>query len=425
MGSIIRILAVLLTFLAVGFPFHGRAAAGNPGGTLRAAAAKVDITPDSDPPLAGYGARWGSPSKGVHDPIYARALVLDNGQMRVAICNMDLVITTIQLRKAIWERLVEVELDALLLFATHNHSGVGGYVDNFLAELVAMGPYDENTFRNLADGVSQAVMEASVNLRPATIGWTRTAAPDLCTNRRARGGRVDPDIGVLRVMGQDGEPIAILVNFAAHPTILGPENMLISADFPGFLARFLEEWAEVVLFANGASADIEPRLMRGGNGFEGARAFGESLGQRVLQVLDEVDTKAEVRIESIEREIPLPSRPDLGPNIQIPLLTRCLNVLADIWLPEKTVLELIAIDDLLFIGVPCDLGAEVGLGIKASVPPRWGFIISQANDYIGYVITRDQYREGGYEAKMSFFGPDLAALIKGEVLGMVQELDAQ
>jgi hypothetical protein len=423
MGSIIRILAALITFLAVGFPFHGRAAAANPGETLRAGAAKVDITPDSDPPLAGYGARWGSPSKGVHDPIYARALVLDNGQMRVAICNMDLVITSIQLRKAIWERLDEIELDALLLFATHNHSGVGGYVDNFLAELVAMGPYDENTFGNLADGVSQAVMEASANLRPATIGWTRTDAPDLCTNRRARGGRADPEIGVIKVVGQDGKPIAILVNFAAHPTILGPENMLISGDFPGFLARFLEKWAGVVLFANGASADIEPRLMREGNGFEMARAFGESLGQRVLQVLDGVDTKAEVRIESMKREIPLPSRPDLGPSIQIPLVTRCLNVLVDIWLPEKTVLELIAIDDLLFIGVPCDLGAEVGLGIKASVTPRWGFIISQANDYIGYVITRDQYRDGGYEAKMSFFGPDLAALIKGEVLRMLQELD--
>lgn len=425
MGSIIRILAIFLSFLAMGFLSQGPRAKENPEGPLRAGAGKVDITPDNDPPLAGYGARWGRSSQGVHDPIYARALVLDNGRRRVAICNMDLVITTIQLRKAIWERLVEIELDALLLFATHNHSGMGGYVDNFLAELVAMGPYDENTSRNLADGVSQAVMEASGNLRPATIGWKRTAAADLCTNRRAMAGRVDAEIGVLRVMGQDGEPIALLVNFAAHPTILGPKNMLISGDFPGFLARFLEEWAGVVLFANGASADVEPRLMRRGNGFEGARAFGESLGQRVLQVLGEIDTKPEVRIESVEREIPLPSRPDLGPNLQFPLLTRCLNVLADIWLPEKTVLELIAIDDLLLIGVPCDMGAEVGLGIKASVGPRWGFIISQANDYIGYVITRDQYREGGYEAKMSFFGPGLAGLIKGEVLGMVQELDAQ
>ncbi len=422
MRSIIGIFGVLLPFLAVGFSSHGSVAEGGTKGLLRAGAARVDITPDTYPPLAGYGTRRGRASKGVHDPIYARAIVLDNGQTRVAICNMDLVITTIQLKRAIWQRMSGTDLDALFLSATHNHSGAGGYIDNFMAELVAMGSYDEDIFRNLVDKVSRAITKALENLRPAVIGWNGGSAPDFCVNRRPEGGRVDPEIGVIDIEGEGGRPIALLVNFGAHPTILGPKNMLISGDFPGFLARYLEKRRGVVLFANGASADVAPRVKAEGNRFGQAKAMGESLGQRVLRLLEGIETRGRVRIESMEREILLPSRPDLRPILQFPLLTSCLNLLADVWLPEKTKLGVIAIDDLLLIGVPCDLGAEVGLEIKESVSPRWGLIISQTNDYIGYVITRDEYREGGYEAKMSFFGPGLADLIKREVLKMIGEL---
>ncbi len=287
---------------------------------------------------------------------------------------------------------------------------------------MAIGPYDEGIFRNLVEKASRAITKALENLRPAVIGWNGGSAPDLCVSRRPQGGSVDPEIGVINIEGEEGTPIALLVNFAAHPTILGPKNMLISGDFPGFLARYLEKRGGVVLFANGASANVAPRVTAEENGFDQAKALGESLGQRVLQVLEGIETRGRVRIESVEREILLPLRPDLRPILQLPILTSCLNLVADIWLPEKTQLGVIAIDDLLLIGVPCDLGAEVGLEIKESVSPRWGLIISQANDYIGYVITRDEYQEGGYEAKMSFFGPGLADLIKGEVLKMTGEL---
>jgi len=426
MNSIIKATFIFLFFL-LGFPSQNLVAAGNSKKQspylLKAGAAKVDISPENSVPLAGYGARRGRPSKGVHDPIHARAIVLDDGHRKVAICNMDLVITTINLREAVWQRVRSTGLDALLLFATHNHSGIGGYINNSLAEVVAMGLYDEKIFQRLVSKISQAIVEAAGNLRPAAIGQEKVLAPNLSRNRRAEGRTVDPEIGVIKIASERGEPIALLVNFAAHPTILGSENMFISGDFPGYLARYLEEKGGVVVFANGASADIEPRVRGGSNDFDGAKVMGESLGQRVLQVLTKIETKRRLRIGIVEKELSLPSRPDLSPILRFPILTHCLNLLADIWLPEKTLIQVIVIDDILLIGVPSDLGVEVGLEIKARVSPRWECIISHANDYIGYVITRDQYGEGGYEAEMSFYGPELVDLVKGELMRMIGQLD--
>ncbi len=427
MGSMTRACLIFLFFLLVATPFQNLAVAGNledfSVGGLKAGAAKVVMTPENSPPLAGYGARRGRPAKGTHDPIHVRALVLDDSERRVAICSMDLLITTIELRKAILDRAKTIGFDALLLFATHNHSGLGGYVDNLMAETLALGPYDEGIFRLVVEKTSEAIVQASRSLQPAAIGQAKALTPHLSINRRERGGAVDPEIGVIHLVGARGDPIALLVNFAAHPTILGPENMLISGDYPGYLARYLERRADIVLFASGASADVGPVIREDAAGFEQAKAIGELLGEEVLRVLGTTKAKNKVRIAVVEREIQLPSRPSLVPVLRFPLLTSGLNLLADIWLPERTFLQVISIDHLLLLGVPCDLGVEVGLEIKARVRPRAGYIISQANDYIGYVITRDQYREGGYEAKMSFYGPSLVDLIKGELLEMTGALD--
>jgi hypothetical protein len=259
-------------------------------------------------------------------------------------------------------------------------------------------------------------------MRPAAIGQETVLGPTLSKNRRSEGGAVDPEIGVITLVDERKAPIARLVNFAAHPTNLGSGDVLISGDFPGYLARYLEKRGGVVLFANGASADISPLVKGGRNGFEQARIMGESLAQTALKAIEKTETRRRVRISVSEKEIMLPSWPDLSPWFNFPLITQCLNLLADIWLPENTVLQVIAVDDFLLIGVPCDLGVEVGLEIKARVSPRQGYIISQANDYIGYVMTRDQYLEGGYEAEMSFYGPQLADIINEELVKMIEDV---
>ena len=75
---------------------------------------------------------------------------------------------------------------------------------------------------------------------------------------------------------------------------------------------------------------------------------------------------------------------------------------------------------------PCDLGVEIGLELKARARSQWGYqqllVVSQANDYIGYVLAEENYRHGGYETRMSFFGPRLGESLKEQMVGLLQEI---
>lgn len=424
MSVIVKMLAIIFCYMLFPFPCqetYGEDIRGRKALVFRAGAAKVDITPERNVPLGGYGTRRGKPSKGVNDRIYVRAVIMDDGRKRIALCNVDLVIVTERLWMAVKEKVNNIPLDALLLFATHNHSGMGGYVDNFIAEMVGMGWYDENIFRRLVDRISGAIKEADSNLIASSLGWGSVNDSNHSRNRRVQGGPIDPEIGVVTIQDEGKKPVAMFVNFAAHPTVLDGKNMLISGDYPGFLARSLEERVGgVVLFANGASADIGPKIAGFDDRFGRAKDMGDSLAGKVMGVLDRIETRRNSLIAVVEKEIILPSRPDLTPIFRFPFLTDFMNLLADIWFPERTTLQIISIDDLLLIGIPCELGAEVGIEIKRAALPEKAYVFSLANDYIGYAVSRDLYRKGVYEAKASFYGPGLVDLLKEEVFEMTR-----
>lgn len=230
-------------------------AAASPARALEAAAAKVDITPDLATEktwLAGFGAKGRKPS-GVHDPLYARLLVLREGKTTVAVAAFDLLGLylngTENLRRA-WAGGEPGRV--LIVHATHQHSGPDtlGLWGRFPGVSGVNRAYEDR----IMGRVVQELRLLETGLKPATIsGGKGTLNPKgLCRDSRDPQ-VIDPSLAVLRVKDGNGKAIATVVNWSCHPEVIGRENLLITADYPGPLcARIEDKTGGACVFLNGA-----------------------------------------------------------------------------------------------------------------------------------------------------------------------------
>lgn len=259
---------------------------------LVAGTARRAFTPDPGAELMGYGARSGV-STGIHDPLFARALFLapDGDPARgIVLAAADLCLLAPGQAREVRERIAAetgVPADRTLISCTHTHSGP----DTGLGALLR-GQAPPAYLTQLLDGIVAAASEAAGSPESASFRWCRSEAR-IGANRRLAHGPVDPEVLVLRVDRASGEPLALLFNYACHGTVLGHENLEISADWPGVACATIERKTGAnALFLLGAHADIDPRT-RGlmdlaiagqsrGLGFDAVRALGSEVAEAVL-----------------------------------------------------------------------------------------------------------------------------------------------
>lgn len=389
---------------------------------LKAGAAQVDITPPPGIPLTGFILRQG-PSTGVHDPLFARALALDAGGQRGLLITCDLLALDAPFvcaaRVAIREATGIPEKN-ILIACTHTHSGPATI---FLRDC---GEVDQLYLDGLRLKLVNAAQEAVSNLREARLGAGRGLVNQGALNRRQPGSPTDLDLDVISFQDAAGKYLAILVNYACHAVCLGHSNRLISADYPGVLARTLQEQTHaVVLFTNGATGDINPQRM-------GSFAYAEELGKalaaetlRVLGTLAYQDT-AVLRVAGETLDLPLqlpPTRDELerkvfdyqqalaeadaAGNVPESKLHKAMLGWAEATLagvvrgtiPAQVPAELqvIGLGEAMLVGVPGELFSELGKQIKSSIALRQVTVLGYTNNDIGYIPTRQAYAQGGYE----------------------------
>ncbi len=250
----------------------------------------MDITPEPGVALMGYGARVGR-ARAVADPLYARALALDDGDEHSLIAvSADLCLIAPEQARTVRERIAAatgVSASRILVACTHTHSGP----DTGLTDLLAGRPCPAHV-PAIFDGVATAAVEAWQRREPAQVGWTRAQAR-IGRNRRIAGAPVDEGVEVLRVDAASGRPIAVLFRHSCHGTVRGHDSLEISADWPGAAASVIEsETGAVAIFLLGAHADVDPRT-RGlmdlaipgqsvGLGAEAVRVLGREVADAVL-----------------------------------------------------------------------------------------------------------------------------------------------
>jgi neutral ceramidase len=341
---------------------------------------------------------------------------MSNGHTTVAVLSADVLAMTDDLSEEIIhhiQRKVPIPAENILVTATHTHSGPGALGKRFWEQLAA-GPFRPGYFDWTARQMADSVISAYERLEPSTLTSYRFNAPDLVANRVIVDGPEDPELQVLVLQSNDGSATTYLVNFAAHPTVLRSRNRLVSGDFPGFLSSALEEnEGTVALYTSGALGELKAQPPEGAGVFERAERMGRAMSRRILENRPGGEGKSFVKLSSTKIRIPLPPT-----HPKISIQRRLPGWIGRFFFDGVTLLQVLRVDDTFLIGIPGDLGSEIGAAWKAKVRQmeKNAFILSFSNDYVGYIMPFYYYNQPTHESAMSFNGPYMA-----DYLGMFVE----
>ncbi len=392
---------------------------------LKAGAFAVNITPSRPVPLSGYAGR-AQPSTGVHDSIYARAFVFDDGQTRACLIQADLIGFSFEFAEEInqeVEKNTGIPKQNSFLVAAHNHGAP------------STRAYGESATENLALYLSELkskLVDAAVRAWGSRVPVNTAYGEGSCRmniNRRARhseggiwlgrnpDGPCDHTVGVLRLDNMNGETIALLVNWPCHATVNGQENSLVTGDWPGSTVRYLEKnykaGIPIGMFA-GASGDINPVYGPHKN-FGEMDAIGLILGEEIVKITSALSPQPAGKLAVLSQELTLPGKQRstgrMMPNESL--------------LPGDSVklrLSVIKIGTLALTGISGELMTEIGMEIKNNSPFRQTQVITHCNGNSGYLCTDAAYREGGYEPMVSRTMPGIGRIIVDKIVKMLNSL---
>jgi hypothetical protein len=270
--------------------------------------------------------------------------------------------------------------------------------------------------------LSQVIREADKNYQSVRIGTSNTMIEGMNRNRR-RDADVDRELTVTRVDFENGKPMAVLVNWTAHPTFMNEKDMYVSGGWPGYLQRELEQWignGATVMYYNGAQGDQSPIGISGASHYEKAENYGRALSIKAYDVFKNIATKSEISFNYNYTTVKLPER-KVHPSFmetggeEYNLTPEAIDAVLNAMIPITTNINVVRIGDLLIVGVPGELVAKLGLQVKANLVKsgiKYPTIGGLANEWISYILTADQYNNGaGYESSVSFYGDKLGEII--------------
>jgi hypothetical protein len=376
-------------------------------GTLRAGAAKIDITPAAGLalPMSGYAGRVEG-FKSIHDPLHVRAIVVDDGTNVAALIGVELIGLSSDFWQKATTRLTRdtgIPQDNILLAAVHTHAApaIGTYGERATAEIAAKR---DEYVQKLEDALVAAVRQAQSNLQPAKVGFG-TGQARVNMNRRAPNGEggwmlgLNPDgvsdktVAVLRFDNLAGEPFAIFSNYGVHGTVLGQGNLQISSDLPGATAREVEKhYGDKVVspWTSAAAGDQDP-IYRVGLDFKNVTALGSILGAEVIRVADSIQTSPQARIRAVQRVVTCPGKR----TVQAPARNREYKFEdAD---PVSIRLSLLIINDVAIAGVSGEVLTNISLRLKRESPFNRTIMVTHCNGSSGYLADDAAYDQVSYE----------------------------
>jgi hypothetical protein len=441
--------------------------------TLSAGAAEVVITPPVGTHLDGYSAR-STGSAGVHDDLHARALVFDDGRTRAAIVGNDLIGIDRRLAAAVRQLAFEatgIPREHIMVSATHTHAGPAGLRADMNAELTDI------TARLIAG----AIIAAHGKLQPAVIKLGRGSVDTVSQNRRHPDWPIDDTLELLLVDTPDPRdgPIASIINFACHATVMYSTNMEISADYPGAAVATVKNVLgnAPVVFLNGACGDVNPswidqrfeEVERVGSivGAEAARRLQElrplGVGHKTWNIRwDELTEKPapgaiinEPRIRVASRTIDVPMRQLAPPETYDARIAELRSKVATVppgsidqrrqlmeeltrlngergvaarqrpggphYLhPEVQALSLGAGHAVL--GLPGEFFAETAHALREASSTPHLMISCYTNHHVFYVVPHHAFDEGGYEPGVAVLDESAEATLRTAALALIAEV---
>ena len=408
---LMRHLLLLLT-IAFGWPQPAHA-------DLRAAAVKVDITPQTSQWLLGYQARQ---SDGVHDRIYHRVLALDAAGTPFYLISTDVCLFSPNFHDAVMRELqARTGIDPAHVWwsVTHTHAAPEiGPPDMYKALLGRSDhEWDREYTAFATDALIDAVKTARSQLQPARLSLATTTA-NANINRRARDvdgkislglnpdGPVDRQVNLIRLQRPDGSPIALVINYAMHGTVMSGQNLKISGDAPGVVAAYVEEQlGGIVLYVNGAAGNIAPIYSVYADASSGHLSqFRVLLGDRVITAARTMPPGTDrVAIRFGQHIVETARREDLAWPDELSAYATADR--QRITLP----LRFMAINDTVIWSAPVEMFCDIAMAVRERSPFKQTFYFGYTNGWFGYLPTAKAFEEGGYEPRTSPFTPAVEA----------------
>ena len=457
---------------------------------LRAGVGRADLTPAPGMPQGGWGAQTHQRGVGADMPFYATALVLSNGNETAVIVDLDAIgfdaEWTNKIVGAIAE-LTQIPRDCIRFSCSHTHSGPNTFRLATISEgLETNLPYLDS----LPQRIAGAVWQAKKNLQAVRLA-VGSGTSDINVNRRCRTpegipvsgrnwqGNVDRTVRVVRFDNLNEEPVAVIVHYACHPTIMAWENQWFTPDYPGAMREVVEQQVGgTCLFLQGAAGDIGPRV-----GYTGDlriyRRMGKILGLEAASVAMNLDTlpRRERLVGVLQSGAPIALYEDEPQEPEVPILRvtrravalplRKLRPLyeleaevknygaelmrlrqsgnveelraatarstqansraemARLYAGKPTVdweLQCIRVGSLAFLSCQGEPFLEISQRIVADSPFQHTLFSGYSNGAFGYLPTRQAFDEGGYEIDASPFAPAAAEVLIAESLRMLHEM---
>ena len=387
--------------------------------TLKAGAAAVNITPPVGIRMSGWVAR-DKPSQSIADDLYAKAVVLSDSQTTIAILTMDILKTypdiVDSIRQSVFHR-TGIPPQNILIGASHTHFSP-------LVDLNGSGPYERPYAQTLIGKCAGAIRMAYDRQKPVWIGAGTGAAPEYTFNRRViqRDGSVinhwrfprdttglvfgpiDPDVSVLKIIDAEQSLVASMIHYCTHPVCGMNEMYSLSADYPAFAMQVIEEiQGGVCLFGLGPSGNQVPIEREGKSRVE----IGRGLGAVALNVMQRLPVYSAMPIGVANDTLFLPTKKNK--------FTRQDTVGLEI--------QVMAIGDIIFVALPGEVVVELGLSLKKKARVPNLFIIELANGgNVGYILSRQDYADGGYEALNGALRPGSGEQIIERAVALIQSL---
>ena len=389
------------------------------GAGFRAAAVKVDITPQTPKWLSGYAARQ---STGVHDHIYHRVLALDSGDAQFYLVSSDLCLFSPSLYDSVAAELQKagIQRNQFWWSVTHTHAAPEIGAPDIYKVLLGRSDHDwdREYTAQVTSALVDAVRSARDKLEPARISFG-SGVSMANINRRAReedgritlglnpDGPVDRQFNLIRLERPDGTPIALALNYAMHGTVMSGQNLLISGDGPGTVSAWLEtKLGAPVLYINGAAGNIAPIYSVYADARSGhLTQFNVLLGERVLEGVRSLPAgTGDVSMWMGEKTVDTPRKDGLAWPDELKRYERTEGRPL-VRLP----IRFLRINDTLVWSAPVEMFCEIAMDVRNRSPFAHTFYFGYTNGWFGYLPTAKGFAEGGYEPRTSPFTAQVEA----------------
>jgi hypothetical protein len=372
------IAAVVLCSLSVGTPLFG---------AFRAAIAVRDVTPEKMLPVSG-GVGPSHPTTRKIGQLTVRALVFEDGGTRVAICSTDFLGFPGVLCERVHRQVPGIPAEHILIGATHNHSGPDCYG---FPDQTGKTDCDLDYIDSVCGALAEAINEAVAELEPAVVKIATGKARGRIAYNYYAEQLYDPRCHVVQVLDAQRKPLAMLINYACHPEVIGPDQGILCPDFVGPLYDQIKaQGGGTGIFMNGALGGMVTADCRGPDGkdvqtWDECIRIGHLLADEALRIVGDAAIQDEPELSCHSRTVTFPvENAMLRAVVQMSPLGFELDAAGNV----NTRLNAINLGTAQMLTIPGEAMPNIGYYLKRNMHGEHNFLFGLTNDAFGYILAK-------------------------------------